>query len=269
LPAGRFMMGGDAGELEQVGVPLAAAMHAQPRHEVAFAKPFAIGKFDVTRAAFAAFVSATNFAVHPCAALTGNGWVHQEELNWERPGFAQTDRDPVVCVNANDTDAFLGWLRSTTGHPYRLPTDAEWEYAARGGTVTAYYWGDDPNQVCLYENVADETFKEQNRAVRQVAPCRDGFVETAPVGSFKPNPFGLYDMLGNVFVMTEDCWNETYAGAPTDGSAWKTGDCSRRAARKASFGTGRSFTYRADHRVPDFPGPRRNRWGFRVALSLP
>jgi formylglycine-generating enzyme required for sulfatase activity len=267
LPAGRFAMGGDVGE--QPRGPLVPETHAEPVHEVTFAKPFAFGKFDITRAEFAAFASATNFTAHPCGRLAGNGWVHEERTSWQNPGFSQTERDPVVCVNANDIDAYLGWLRTTTGKPYRLPSEAEWEYAARAGTATSFYWGNDFADVCAYENVADESFRERFRVIRQIAPCRDGFVETSPVGSFKPNRWGLFDMIGNIFVLTEDCWNETYAGAPTDGSAWKIGDCSRRAARKASFGNGWPLTFRTDFRHSDASGPRRARWGFRVALSLP
>jgi formylglycine-generating enzyme required for sulfatase activity len=100
-------------------------------------------------------------------------------------------------------------------------------------------------------------------------PCRDGFAELAPVGSFKPNPFGLHDMLGNVFVLTADCWNETYDGAPTDGSAWLTGDCSRHAARKAAFGNTRPWMFRTANRLAEGNIAKRNRFGFRVALTLP
>jgi formylglycine-generating enzyme required for sulfatase activity len=176
----------------------------------------------------------------------------------------------VVCVNGFMIEAYLLWLRRQTGKPYRLPSEAEWEYAARAGTTTPFYWGTGPGQVCQYENVADQTAKETFTDVTFFAmPCRDGFAYTAPVGSFKPNQFGLFDMAGNVSVYTEDCWNDGYTGAPTDGSAWTSGVCASHAARKASFGNGRPFFFRTAHRMPDGFGNKRNRTGFRVALSLP
>jgi formylglycine-generating enzyme required for sulfatase activity/class 3 adenylate cyclase len=271
LPAGHFLMGSDAAEHERFQGPQAVTAHEQPQHEVTIAKPFSLAKFDVTRGEFAAFLKATDF--HPqkeCMVLVDGRWVGNPELDWENPGFVQTDRDPVVCVNGFMIEAYLLWLRRQTGKPYRLPSEAEWEYAARAGTTTPFYWGTGPGQVCQYENVADQTAKETFTDVNFFAmPCRDGFAYTAPVGSFKPNQFGLFDMAGNVSVYTEDCWNDGYTGAPTDGSAWTSGVCASHAARKASFGNGRPFFFRTAHRMPDGFGSKRNRTGFRVALSLP
>jgi formylglycine-generating enzyme required for sulfatase activity/class 3 adenylate cyclase len=270
VPAGSFHMGAAPGENERLGVPATEAGRDAPQHPISLVKPFALGKFEVTRAEFTTFTKAAGFQPRPgCQNFTNGKWEPQPQAGWEQPGFPQTDRDPVVCMNTIEINAYLDWLRRTTGKAYRLPSEAEWEYAARGGTTTAYYWGDDPNQACVYENVGDETFREKNPGATAAIACRDGFVDTAPVGSFKPNPFGLYDMLGNVNVVTADCWNESYANAPADGSMWSTGDCTRRAARKGSFGNLRGWTFRAANRFPHGGVVRFNRFGFRVALSLP
>jgi formylglycine-generating enzyme required for sulfatase activity len=199
--------------------------------------------------------------------VKNGNWTPQEQADWENPGFPQTERDPIVCMNELEIGAYLGWLRQQTGKEYRLPSEAEWEYAARGGTTTAFYWGDDVKDACIYENVGDETHKEKHGGA--AIPCRDGFADTSPVGSFKPNPFGLYDMAGNVLVVTADCWNETYAGAPSDGSAWTSGDCARHAGRKAGFGTARPWAFRAANRFAEGNLVKRNRFSFRIALSLP
>jgi formylglycine-generating enzyme len=262
-------MGAAPGENERFRTPTPEAERDQPQHQVTFAKPFALAKFDVTQGEFAAFAAATNFHPVPGCMTVANGgrWTPQPDATWQEPGFPQSDRNPVVCMNRTQIDAYLGWLRHITGKDYRLPSEAEWEYAARGGTTTAYYWGDDLKDICTYENVADQTLGEKY-GLTGVIPCRDGFADIAPVGSFKPNPFGLYDMLGNIFVLTDDCWNETYVGAPSDGSAWKAGDCTRIATRKAAFGNPWGWMFRAAHRQSEGEVVKRNRFGFRVALSL-
>jgi sulfatase modifying factor 1 len=272
VPTGRFQMGANTAEIARFpAITPQIAEHEHPQHQVTIAKSFALAKFDVTRGEFSSFVAAANF--HPprgCGSFVNTRWIPRPDLNWDAPGFSQTDRDPVVCASGAEIEAYLEWLRKETGKPYRLASDAEWEYAARGGTVTAYYWGDDPTDVCAYENIADLTAKERSRDPGMfVMRCRDGFAETAPVGSFKPNPFGLYDMLGNVFVFTADCWNDSYVGAPSDGSVWNSGDCSRRVMRKASFANGRPFSFRAAMRTPEPLMTRSDRVGFRVALTLP
>jgi formylglycine-generating enzyme required for sulfatase activity len=269
IPPGKFQMGAAPGENQRFQVPATEAGRDEPQHQVTFAKPFALAKFDITRAEFAAFANAANFRPRPgCLTFAGGSWTPQPQGSWQEPGFPQTDRDPAVCMNEIEINAYLGWLRRETGKDYRLPSEAEWEYAARGGTTTAYYWGDDVTQACAYENVGDETHREKYGGSAAI-PCRDGFADTAPVGSLKPNPFGLYDMLGNVYVTVADCWNESYAGAPSDGSAWMTGDCARHVARKAGFGSAREWALRADNRLPEGSLAKRNRFGFRVALSLP
>lgn len=270
VPAGRFEMGAADGEEARFEVPPVLAGFERPRHEVTIAKPFALAKFEVTRGEFAAFVKAMNFHIAPgCVSPAERFRGRSGELSWENPGFPQTERDPVVCVNGADIAAYVEWLRKATGKPYRLPAEAEFEYATRGGTTTPFYWGADPDRVCEYENIADQTAAAEFKLAGFTAmPCRDGYVQTAPVGSFKPNPFGLFDMLGNVWEVTADCWSGSYADAPADGSPRTSGDCGMRAARKASFGNGRPYLFRAAHRFSEPAGAKRNHSGFRVALSL-
>jgi formylglycine-generating enzyme required for sulfatase activity len=269
IPAGSFQMGAAPGENERLEVSMTESGRDEPQHQVTITKPFALGKFDITRAEFAVFANETGFRPRPgCMTVVGNTWTPQPRASWEEPGYPQTDKDPVVCMNEIEIGAYLGWLHLRTGKDYRLPSEAEWEYAERGGTTTTFYWGDDIKDACIYENVGDESYAAKY-GVKEPIPCNDGFADPAPVGSFKPNPFGLYDMAGNVFVLIADCWNESYIDAPSDGSAWMTGDCIRHVARKASFGNPHPSMFRAAQRESEGTVVRRNRHGFRVALSLP
>ncbi|MCY4283154.1 MAG: formylglycine-generating enzyme family protein, partial [Gammaproteobacteria bacterium] len=140
--------------------------------------------------------------------------------SWREPGYPVQDNQPVVCVSWNDAQAFIKWLSDETGGNYRLPTEAEWEYAARAGTTTKYSWGDDIGS---------------NRANCDNDDCGDSYDYTAPVGSFPANPWGLHDMHGNVWEWVQDCWNDNYKGAPKDGSVWTSGDCSQRVIRGGSW----------------------------------
>jgi formylglycine-generating enzyme required for sulfatase activity len=142
----------------------------------------------------------------------------------------------VVCVSWDDAKAYVAWLSEKTKKAFRLATEAEWEYAARGGGQGARPWGNDPNRACDYANVADKSFKSKYLTTT-IHDCDDGFIYTAPVGSKKPNAFGLYDMMGNAWEWNEDCWYANYDGAPKDGSAWTAGDCSQRVSRGGSWGS--------------------------------
>jgi formylglycine-generating enzyme required for sulfatase activity len=261
-------MGAAPGENQRYQVPAEEAARDEPQHRVTFAKPFALAKFDVTHGEFAAFAHTTGFTPRAgCLTVIGNNWVPQPRAGWEDPGYPQTDNDPVVCMNMLEINAYLRWLSNTTGKNYRLPSEAEWEYAERAGSTTAFYWGDEAKDACAHENVGDEAYG-QKYAVSAPIPCNDGYSDIAPVGSFKPNAFGLYDMAGNVFDQLADCWNENYVGAPTDGSAWMTGECGRHVVRKAAFGNPHPFMFRAASRNAEGEIAKRNRYGFRVALSL-
>ena len=198
---------------------------------------------------------------------------------WPPPGAyqaADTGRNPAICVNHADAEAYVTWLSAKTGSHSRLPSEAEWEYAARATrTVTAdgpaRYWGANRDAACENANVVDAALAERARMVKPNANfpifrCRDNVVYTAPAGSFKPNAFGLYDMLGNVRQWTEDCANPNYdGGAPADGSAWDIGaGCGGRVARGSAWYDGPPGTRSAQRHFQD-PAFRDAGLGFRVA----
>ena len=194
-------------------------------------------------------------------------WEMKRGASWRDPGFPQTDRDPVVCVSWDDAKAYIAWLTKKSGQPYRLPTEAEWEYVTRAGAAGARYWGDKIEQACKYENVADLSFASVTGIDKsQVFPCTDGYAYTSPVGKFQPNAFGVYDTLGNVAQWTEDCANHTYVGAPADGSAWLSGDCGSHAMRGPSY---RMAVPNVRSGARDWvkSGERVSMYGFRVAKS--
>jgi formylglycine-generating enzyme len=225
---GRFTMGAPMGEEARENLPNELRGSSVPQHLITIRHKLAIAKFDVTRDEYAQFVAETNRPdLDSCITVnaSGTGFIATNG-NWHSPGFPQTGRDPVVCVSWDDARAYVVWLSAKTGHVYRLPTEAEWEYAARAGTTTARYGSDNPAELCRYSNVGDLDYSEQHPGDSGVnRACRDGYAFTSPVVSFPPNQFGLYDMLGNVMDWNEDCWNANYSGAPTDGTAWQSGDC--------------------------------------------
>jgi formylglycine-generating enzyme required for sulfatase activity len=226
IPAGDFMMGSP--ETEQGRSPVEG-----PQHKVTIASAFAVSKFDVTFADWDACV-----AVGGCPQAVDS-----------RMGRGSK---PVINVTWDDAGQYVAWLSRMTGKPYRLLTEAEWEYAARAGTMTAYPWGD---KIAKGNANCDGCGSEW-----------DGR-ETSPVGSFKPNGFGLHDMAGNVWQWVEDCARARYDGAPNDGSARTDGDCSRRVVRGGSWGNGPRFL-RSASRGGVTTGNRYNHLGFRVGRTL-
>ncbi len=228
IPAGSFRMGSTKTENKRYGWDETDNL---PKHLVTFAKSFWIGKYPVTRGEYAAFVSDPGYAVSNA---------------WRDPGFLQTDHHPVVSVSAEEANAYVAWLSARTGRAYRLPSEAEWEYAARAGTRTVRYWGN------RWDAAGRFTHHDGNG--------------TCPVGILHANSFGLHDMLGNVWEWMADCWNEDYSGAPMDGSAWTTGDCSRRSQRGGSWNCDPS-SVRAAHRDGVDTGDRGTETGFRVART--
>ena len=258
IPAGTFRMGclNDDGDCNGYETPV---------HEVRIGRPFALGVREVTREEFGRFVNATGrsmgnscFVVIDVDSVSGRGW--------RSPGFRQSGSHPVVCARWDDAKAYGAWLSRETGEIYRLPSESEWEYAARAGTATKYHFGSDSSRLCRWANLLDLTAKEEYSGWR-ISNCRDGHVHTAPTGSFEANGFGLHDMHGNVQEWTEDCWNPNYVGAPSDGSVWRSGDCALRVLRGGSF----NFyprVLRAANRMGGTSGRRSNYVGFRVARTL-
>ena len=254
IPAGSFRMGSPSHERwrnEAEG----------PVHEVTIDVPFALGRYEVTVAEFGRFVDETGHSTgNSCDVVAPEertGW------DWRNPNFSQNGRHPVVCVHWNDAQAYAAWLSRRTGREYRLPSESEWEYAARAGTATARPW--DESEQCQYVNGADASFSTSYTSLIAAASCRDGHVHTAPVGSFDANGWGLHDMLGNVGEWTDDCLNDNYVGAPSDGSAWKDGDCGYRMMRGGSWMYGPSFLRLARRFVE---GSGNSGGGFRVARTL-
>jgi formylglycine-generating enzyme required for sulfatase activity len=191
VPAGTFMMGADDRSPAE-----------RPAHRVTIPAPFAMGRYEVTFDEFAACVAAGECPSLPHDHAWGRG------------------RRPVVNVTYADIQAYLGWLSRVAGQTYRLPSEAEWEYANRAGTTTLYWWGDSI---------------EAGRAnCRGCGSAWDG-KQTAPVGSFPPNPFGLHDTTGNVLEWVADCWNETHAGTAGDASPRRDGDCRQRVIRGGNW----------------------------------
>jgi formylglycine-generating enzyme required for sulfatase activity len=226
----------------------------------------------VTVDLFADFVKETGYDVgSKCNSWEDANYLERSGVSFRNPGFPQDGSYPAVCLNWNDAKAYVAWLSKSTGKSYRLLTEAEWEYVARAGTTTRYFFGDDENAFCRYGNGADQTAKNNIAETKQkqweFLACSDGYAYTAPVGSFLPNPFGLYDMHGNAWQWVEDCWHENYQGAPTDGSSWTTGDCGRRVYRGGSWDFS-PWGLNSATRWSDFAQLRGNDVSFRVARTL-
>ncbi len=238
IPAGTFLMGSSEREL-------GSRQDEGPRHRVSFVQPFALGCYAVTFEEWDA-----------CVAEGGGNGYKPNDQGWDR------DRHPVINVSWDDAQAYLQWLNAKVtavgtvsiggNGPYRLPSEAEWEYAARAGTTTAYYWGDDIGRNNANGGAGGGQWDGQS---------------TAPVGSFAPNRFGVYDMLGNVWEWIEDCWHDTYEWAPQDGRAWTANDCKSRVLRGGSWCNGLDFL-RSAYRSWGAPDDRDSAIGFRVARTI-
>ena len=172
----------------------------------------------------------------------------------------------MVCVSYEDAQRYVEWLSKETKRSYRLLSESEWEYAARAGTATSRYWGNGEQEPCRHANVADRTSKQKYNW-SPTFDCEDGYAETAPVGTFKANGFGLQDMLGNVREWVEDCYNKTYDGAPRDGSTWVASSCSSRVFRGGSW-DGNPPVVRAASRYGNSPASGDYNLGFRIARTL-
>jgi len=243
IPAGCFDMGSpdtENGRFTNEG----------PVHNVCL-KTFDLGKFEVTQAQWRRVMMFVN----------------------PDPSFFKGDESrPVEQVNWNEAQFFVRLMSFFGEHHYRLPSEAEWEYAARARTTTAHYWGDRVEDGCPYENMADLSLKKRYpnfmiAVANLIVKCDDGYGETAPAGSLKPNLFGLHDMLGNVSEWVEDCYVNNYRDALKDGGAVKTEDCSSRVVRGGSWDNNPRLT-RAAYRDGVAPKFRYGNFGFRLARTI-
>ena len=261
IPGGTFRMG-----------DLDGSVFWKPVRSVTVAA-FRMGKYEVTVGQFRRFVDATGYRTDvrrdagdrgdcwvEVSGFWGPRWERSTDHNWQNPGYAVDETHPAVCVSRYDAQAFTEWLSTETDMSFRLPTEAEWEYAARAGSTTKYHFGNSESQMCRYDNHADSStdFDSRNES------CSDGVSKrTALVGSYQPNSFGLHDMHGNVSEWVQDCWNDSYSGAPTDGSAWMQGECDYHVYRGGSWrygATSSAFRYRSSPSIS-----RDSTRGFRLA----
>ena len=226
---------------------------------VSIAKPFAVGRFAVTRAEFAAFIASTNHKTDGrCYDLARAGANEKVNRDWRLPGFPQHDRHPVVCVNWDDANGYAAWISYSTGKQYRLLSEAEREYVTRAGSITPFWWG---------KTISTDQANYNGNITYGDAAKGEWRKATVAVDIFFANPWGLYNVHGNVWEWAEDCWNGKNADNPGDGTARVIGDCSLRVVRGASWNN-YPLTLRSARRSMEPPGNRLTSLGFRIARTL-
>ncbi len=270
IPSGSFMMGSPESEDERVD-------NEGPRFRVTFERGFALSRNEITVGQFRRFVEATGYETDAEQSgasriyMSGSGRVaERRRVTWEDDylGDRADESSPVIHVSWNDAAAYANWLAEATERPYRLPTEAEFEYALRAGSQSTYWWGNgSPDEVV--ENVTGDGDQFTDRRQWNLAFRRyeDGYWGPAPVGSFAENPFGLFDMGGNVMEWVQDCWHDSYVRAPDDGSAWVNPGCGRRVIRGASWSSTPMMS-RSAFRISSQETATDARVGFRVARGL-
>lgn len=256
LPKGEFVMGSP---MEEEG----RSNDEGPQHNVMIGYRFALGRYPVTVGAYRPFVEATGRShTGGMYVWTGSEWKQDASKNWQDPGFDQTDRHPVLGISWKDAKAYVEWLAKETGKPYRLPSEAEWEYACRAGTTTPFSFG---------ETITTNQANYDGNYTYGKGPKGEYLQRTTEVGSYPENPWGLFDMHGNVWEWVEDVWHDDYQGAPTDGSAWTEGKGTKssrsRVVRGGSWNYFPRFLRSADRDVAG-PDDRSDIIGFRVARTL-
>jgi formylglycine-generating enzyme required for sulfatase activity len=272
VPAGEFELGVDWHDTMRSG----KARYMGPPRTVRIARDFALGQTEVTNAQFAAFAAENPDAgSSSCAAWGGQNrtWGH----SWQNPGLDKPllDDEPVVCVSWLDAKAYTEWLSQKTGERYRLATEAEWEYAAEGGTGSDQPWGDEPEALCAHGNVLDQSALENATLIagsgtrpEMAAPCDDGFPLVAPVAQFEANALGLFDMVGNVWEWVEDCSIIPYPASVVSGEPVQVdGECELRSVRGGSWRT-RAKRQTVAWRGRDPEPTSYHLFGFRVARDL-
>ena len=272
VPAGIAILGASADDRQRRSDEL-------PERRFTIRVPFAVSRHEITRDQYEAFVHATGRRVEG-NCLThrrqrGN-WVYDAETTFRDPGFSQTGDQPVACVSWDEAKAYVDWLNTQTQGGYRLLTEVEWEYVARGGAPnTVYPWGNDAAKGCPFANGFDQTALATYQPVDTSAykvydplACSDGWLNTAPVGSLEPNAFGVFDMIGNVSEWIEDCHAPSHEAVGADGAVPVVdGTCAKRIAKGGSWGTLGS-NLRTAERFPYAPTHRDDSIGIRVAKTL-
>ncbi|MYH25021.1 MAG: formylglycine-generating enzyme family protein [Holophagales bacterium] len=252
IPPGSFRMGCSSSPCSSRELPV---------HRVTIPRPFAVSKHELTLAQWDACVDrgGCRLAARREDLRSGTG-----------ADEAGRGRRPVVSVSWLDARQYVGWLSSETGAEYRLLSESEWEYAARAGTDTLYSFGDDPSDLCAHANHTEIASPSDDAldSREPVKRCADNVGDrAAPVGSFSPNGWALFDMHGNVEEWVEDCWNDNYSAPPLDGSAWRDGDCSRRVVRGGAWNFG-PRGLRSTSRNQAEVDKRYANVGFRIARTL-
>lgn len=239
-----------------------------PKRRVQIGYDLAVARHELTRAQWQEFTAASGYATEAGCQFYDGHYGYVMEHDWRTPGYPQRVNHPVVCVSVKDAEAYVGWLSGRTGRAYRLPSSVEFEYFNRAGADTPWFWGTSSTAACEYSNIGDNGIKPFYPK-QGVHNCSDDYLYTAPVGSFKPNAFGLFDTVGNVFEWTTDCWHPDFNGAPADGSPWleaNGGDCRFRRPRGGSWVSGLNWT-RASAQSKDPYEYRSFLLGFRVVTT--
>ncbi|KAF2077970.1 hypothetical protein CYY_000694 [Polysphondylium violaceum] len=277
IPKGSFLMGGNEVEEQEYQIPYLQATWESPRHAVYMKKPFAMSSKEVTLSAYREFVKETNYSMpQGCTTLKtepghGTQQFFNREKNFQNCDFIQDPQEPVLCVRTEDAREYAKWLSKKTNQNYRLPSETEWEYCARAGTNTTFFWGNNRDEACLYANVNDLTTKSIANYTFSYFNCSDKAVYTSKVGSYKPNAFKMYDMTGNAREWVSDCWHPNYQGAPKNSSVW-----GRENEGLCHFGIlrGGAWAYNIIHMRISYRNAylssqtRCNMWGFRLVREI-
>jgi formylglycine-generating enzyme required for sulfatase activity len=243
-------------------------------HEVRITYAFAVSAYPITRGEWRQYLTATGRSGSSnCKGYNQSkrDFETRQEYSWSKPGFAQDDNHPVVCVAWLEALDYAKWLSDRTGHQYRLLSEAEYEYVNRAGSQSAYPWGYTSDGQCAHVNGEDATLKagHGNAEWGHYAECTDGFEFTSPVDHFPANAFGLHDTSGNVLSWTQDCYHDSYERAPSDGSAWESaGNCLRVTRGGGWYGS--TSQLRSAYRYSeDVHGQSEGDVGLRLARTLP
>ncbi len=270
VPVGEFLMGSPEAEPGR-------SVSESPQHRVGIARPFALASSEVSVAEFRRFLQESKYQTD--AERVGSSSFYDERtgrmakrngIHWQNDyqGGRAKSAEPVVHVSWNDAAAYAAWLGKTTGKGYRLPSEAEFEYALRAGTTTIYWWGDGSPTRNIGNLTGQRDLSRSKRSWgKSFAGYRDGYWGPAPVARFEANPFGLYDMGSNVSEWVEDCWHQNYLRAPEDGSPWVNRGCAKRTVRGGSWGS-EPDQARSAYRLGVTAETRSARVGFRVARDL-